>query len=45
METKTPNLTLIQGGKKESNRFRVPAILTLMFVVGTLLLIMLWRFE
>jgi hypothetical protein len=32
-----PKLTLIQGGKKEHNRFRIPAIIILIMVGITLM--------
>lgn len=37
MNNRTPKLTLIKGGKKESSRFRVPAIIILILIVGTIL--------
>jgi len=40
MKKETPKLTLILGGKKEFNRFRIPAIIICMIVgiilIGTL---------
>lgn len=36
MKIKTPKLTLIKGGKKEFNRFRVPSIIILILIVGTI---------